>query len=97
MIIAMRVIKIDNIEGSNILKSYTFEAPNIETIIVVANDTYLYNLDDIVSVAQVGTVLSNGTIVSSKFIFGIESKGIALGPIDSDAGTIIGDDIIFLD
>lgn len=97
MIIAMRVKTADEVKGSKNLRCYTFEAPNRPDLVVVANLTNVYQVGDVAAVAQVGTVLPNGLEIITRKVFGIESSGMALGPIDIDVGSEVGEDLIEVD
>lgn len=91
MIIAMKTKTAADVPGSKNLRVYTFEAPGQDDLTVVANLTNVYQVGDVVKVAQVGTVLSsmdNLEIVKRK-VFGIESSGMALGLTEAEVGTEI--------
>lgn len=94
MVLAMRVKTACDVEGSKNLRSYVFEAPGFDDLTVVANLTNVYSENDVVAVAHVGTTLpafDNITIAQRK-VFGIESFGMALGKVDVEVGTVLGDD-----
>lgn len=73
-------------EKTDKLFIYTFAAPELEERTIVANLTNVYEPGDVVAVAQLGTWLPEGEIVQRK-VFGIESFGMALGPVDAAPGT----------
>lgn len=77
-------------ERTDQLFIYTFEAPGLEARTVVANLTNVYAPGDVVAVAQVGTQLPECEIVPRK-VFGIDSAGMALGPVDASPGADVTD------
>ena len=84
-VIAMTVTSKTAHEKTDQLFIYTFERPDAEPIQVVANLTNVYDVGNVVAVAQVGTFLEEGEIVPRK-VFGIPSAGMALGPVDATPG-----------
>lgn len=98
MILVMKTLSAEDVEGSSNLRVYTFEAPFYEpggmrTINVVANRTNVYEVGDIVAVAQVGSTPEHfGNFeVTQRKVFGVESFGMALGRVDMMAGAILED------
>ncbi len=93
-VVAMTVTSANDVEGSKNLRVYTFEAPGIEPATVVANRTNVYEVGDVAAVAQVGSVLSafDDLEITKRKVFGIESSGMAIGHVDSEPGTELGDD-----
>lgn len=73
-------------EKTDKLFIYTFAAPELEERTIVANLTNVYEPGDVAAIAQLGTWLPEGEIVQRK-VFGIESFGMALGPVDAAPGT----------
>lgn len=94
MVLAMRVKSATDVVGSKNLRSYVFEAPGIDSLTVVANLTNVYQENDVVAVAQVGTVLPafENMVITQRKVFGIESFGMALGKVTAEVGTVLGDD-----
>lgn len=90
----MKVKNAENVDGSNNLRVYTFEAPGMSDLVVVANLTNVYDENDVVAVAQVGSVLSayDNMEIKQRKVFGIESFGMALGCVDAELGAELGDD-----
>ncbi len=87
MIVAMKVKTAAEVPGSKKLRVYTFEAPGMEDLTIVANQTNVYQVDDLAAVATVGTKLQDLEITQRK-LFGIESFGMALGPTEGPIGRI---------
>ena len=94
MVVAMKVISAADVTGSKNLRSYVFEGVDQERVTVVANLTNVYSEGDTVAVARVGTVLSkfDNMLISQRKVFGIESFGMALGKVEAEIGTVLGDD-----
>lgn len=87
-VIAMRVKAESDVPNSKNLRVYTFEAPEHADVVVVANRSNVYKLDDVVAVALVGTKLPesyDNLEIVKRSVFGIESSGMALGPLDSSS------------
>jgi len=93
MILVMNTETAEDVEGSNNLRVYTFAVDNIE-LVVVANRTNVYEVGDIVAVAQVGSTPEHfGNFkVTERKVFGIESFGMAIGVVDLPVGTVLEDD-----
>lgn len=89
MIIAMKVKNASDVENSNNLRVYEFEAPNVEDLVVVANKTNVYYPGDVVAVAQVGSVLTSydNLEIKKRKVFGIESLGMAMGKVNASVGS----------
>ena len=99
MILVMETKTADDVEDSNNLRVYTFECPYYEpggkrTITVVANKTNVYQVGDVVAVAQVGSRPKHfGDFeITKRKVFGIESSGMALSPTDLRVGAVLSDD-----
>lgn len=69
-------------EKTDKLFIYTFESPQLGQKTIVANLTNVYEVGDIVAIAQLETWLPEGQILPRK-VFGIPSEGMALGPVDA--------------
>lgn len=93
-VIAMKVTTAEDVEGSKNLRVYTFEAPNQEPVTVVANRTNVYEVGDVAAVAKVGSILSafDDLEITKRKVFGIESSGMAIGHVEEEPGTELGDD-----
>jgi tRNA-binding EMAP/Myf-like protein len=92
MILVMKVESAADVEDSKNLRVYTFKSED-KSLVVVANRTNVYEENDIVAVAQVGSVpehFGNFEITQRK-VFGIESHGMAIGKVDLDVGTELED------
>lgn len=85
-VVAMRVGSKSAHEKTDKLWIYTFESPAQPTLTIVANLTNVYEVGDVVAVALPGTFLPEGEITPRK-VFGIDSSGMALGPVDAPLDT----------
>lgn len=89
-VIAMSCVDKQAHERTDQLFIYRFEAPGLEPRVVVANLTNVYEPGDVVAVAQPGTQLPEAEIVPRK-VFGIDSSGMALGPVEAEPGQDVTD------
>ncbi len=80
---AMKVTSKSAHEKTDKLFIYTFESPAQGQRTIVANLTNVYEVGDVVAVAQLGTRLP-GVVLAPRKVFGIDSQGMALGPVDAD-------------
>lgn len=88
-VIAMKITKAGPVPKSDRLRVYEATTEE-ETIVFVANLTNVYEVDDVVAVAQVGTVLVlDGEKIEIKptVIRKTESFGMGLGTVDVPVGT----------
>lgn len=85
-VIAMTVVEKQSHEKTDKLFIYTFESPQLGQKQIVANLTNVYEVGDVVAVAQLGTFLPQGEMKPRK-VFGIPSEGMALGPVDAQPDT----------
>lgn len=85
-VIAMKCISKSAHEKTDSLFIYNFESPDLGSKTIVANLTNVYEVGDVVAIAQLGTWLAEGEMKPRK-VFGIDSEGMALGPVTSDLGT----------
>lgn len=85
-VITMRCSSKTAHEKTDKLFIYTFTSPNIGDVTIVANLTNVYEEGDVVAVAQLDTWLPEGQILPRQ-VFGIDSQGMALGPVDADLDT----------
>jgi tRNA-binding EMAP/Myf-like protein len=93
MILVMNTETAEDVDGSDNLRVYTFVVESLE-LVVVANRTNVYDVGDVVAVAQVGSTPEHfGNFeVTERKVFGIESFGMAVGVVDLPVGTILEDD-----
>ncbi|TVQ91671.1 MAG: hypothetical protein EA397_08665 [Deltaproteobacteria bacterium] len=85
-VIAMQVVEKTAHEKTDQLFIYTFESPELGRRTIVANLTNIYEIGDVAAIAQLGTFLPEGEIKPRK-VFGIDSEGMALGPVDVSPDT----------
>lgn len=85
-VVAMTCIDKQAHEKTDKLFIYQFEAPGHEARTIVANLTNVYEVGDVAGIAQLGTQLPEFEIVPRK-VFGIDSSGMAMGPVDAAPGT----------
>ena len=86
-VIAMRVVLAEGHPNADSLRVYEFEAPEHKNVRVVANLSNVYQVGDIVAVAQVGAVLEDGTKIRKAKLRGVESFGMAMGAVGVEVGT----------
>ena len=70
-------------ERTDSLFIYTFESPVQGQRTIVANLTNVYEVGDVVAIAQLGTRLP-GVVLKPRKVFGIDSQGMAMGPVDAE-------------
>lgn len=80
---AMKVTSKSAHEKTDKLFIYTFESPEQGTRTIVANLTNVYEVGDVVAIAQLGTRLP-GVVLKPRKVFGIDSEGMALGPVEAE-------------
>ncbi|MCB9675243.1 MAG: hypothetical protein H6737_09010 [Alphaproteobacteria bacterium] len=85
-VIAMKATEKRAHEKTDSLFIYTFESPELGAKTIVANLTNVYEVGDVAAIAQLGTLLPDGEIKPRK-VFGIDSEGMALGPVDAAPDT----------
>ena len=85
-VVVMEVTEKSAHEKTDQLFIYTFASPNHEPRQIVANLTNVYEVGDRVAIALPGTHLPGVEIVPRK-VFGIDSSGMALGPVDQALDT----------
>lgn len=100
-VVAMKCVSAEDHPDADRLRVYKFESPaswegiqGVGSIQVVANLTNIYEVGDIVAVAEVGSVLSafDDMKIEARKVRGVESFGMALGVVDVEVGTELGDD-----
>lgn len=90
-VIAMQVAEKHAHEGTDQLFIYRFTSPELGDRTIVANLTNVYEVGDVAAIAQLGTFLPEGEIKPRK-VFGIDSEGMALGPVDAPLDTDLSED-----
>jgi len=90
-VIAMKCVSKSAHEKTDSLFIYDFESPLLGKKKIVANLTNVYEVGDIVAIAQIGTWLAEGEMKPRK-VFGIDSEGMALGPVESKIDTDLSSD-----
>ncbi|MFT5681487.1 MAG: tRNA-binding EMAP/Myf-like protein [Myxococcota bacterium] len=80
---AMKVTSKSAHEKTDKLFIYTFESPALGQRTIVANLTNVYEVGNIVAIAQLGTRLP-GVVLKPRKVFGIDSEGMALGPVEAE-------------
>ena len=85
-VVVMEVTEKSAHEKTDQLFIYTFASPTHEPRQIVANLTNVYEVGDRVAVALPGTHLPGVEIVPRK-VFGIDSSGMALGPVEQALDT----------
>jgi len=85
-VVVMEVTEKSAHEKTDQLFIYTFASPSHEPRQIVANLTNVYDVGDRVAIALVGTHLPGVEIVPRK-VFGIDSSGMALGPVNEALDT----------
>lgn len=86
-ILAMRVTAVAEHPNADTLSVYTFEAPGRGPVQIVANQEHVYAVGDVAMVALTGTTLLDGLKIKRAKLRGIESLGMAMGPVDAEPGT----------
>lgn len=85
-IVAMSITTAEDVPKANNLRVYTAVAGDT-TLTFVANRSHVYEVGNVVAVAQVGTILEEGLEIKPVTIRGVESFGMGLGVIDLPVGT----------
>ena len=80
---AMKVATKTAHEKTDKLFIYTFQSPALGERTIVANLTNVYEVGDVVAVAQLGTRLP-GVVLKPRKVFGIDSEGMAMGPVTAE-------------
>ena len=89
-VITMKVIDKKDHPYADALIIYQFEAPNFDPITVIANLENIYNVNDLVDVALIGTKI-DGIIIYKNKIRGENSFGMALGKSQNELGTNVSE------
>lgn len=82
-VICMECVAKQAHEKTDSLFIYTFRSPALGDKTIVANLTNVYEVGDRVGIAQLGTFLP-GLEMKPRKVFGIDSEGMAMGPVDAD-------------
>ncbi len=86
-VLAMTVVRVQDHPNADSLRVYELDAPGIAGLVVVANLERRYAVGDVVAIARVGAVLEDGTKIRKSRLRGVDSFGMALGPVDAPPGT----------
>lgn len=89
-VIAMQVVEKNAHDKTDSLFIYTFGSPALGQRTIVANLTNVYEVGDVAGIAHLGTLLPEGEIKPRK-VFGIDSEGMAMGPVDVPVDTDVSD------
>ncbi|MEM7593356.1 MAG: RNA ligase family protein [Cyanobacteria bacterium P01_A01_bin.83] len=82
----MKVISAEQHPNADALRLYTMQAIEMETVKIIANLDQVYQLDDVVAIAVVGSVLKDGTRIKPSKLRGIYSYGMALEKVEAEIG-----------
>lgn len=85
-VLAMTVVRVQDHPNADSLRIYELDAPGVAGLQVVANLERRYAPGDVVAVARVGAVLDDGTKIRKTRLRGVDSFGMALGPVDAAPG-----------
>lgn len=85
-ILAMTVTRVQDHPNADSLRVYELDAPGVSGLVVVANLERAYAVGEVVAVARVGAVLADGTKIRKTRLRGVDSFGMALGPVDAAPG-----------
>lgn len=85
-VLAMTVIRVLDHPNAESLRVYELDAPGVEGLVVVANLEREYAVGDVVAIARVGAVLHDGTKIRKSRLRGVDSFGMALGPVEAVPG-----------
>ena len=85
-VVAMTVAEKNPHPQTDNLFIYRFESPALGSKTIVANLTNVYEVGQVAAIAQLGTLLAEGEMKPRK-VFGIDSEGMALGPVDDAPDT----------
>lgn len=91
-VLSMRILSADRIPNSDRLWVYTADA-GFGPLQFVANLTHVYEVGDLVAVAQVGTILPSEIpggeplVICKTRIRGVETLGMGLGKTQAPVGT----------
>jgi len=89
-VIAMEVVSAEKLEQAENLHFYTFSSPGQGELKIIANTTNVYEVGDVAGIALVGTRLP-GLEIKPRKVFGIDSSGMACGPVDVPVDTDVSE------
>lgn len=98
-VVAMKCTSVEEHPNADRLKVYMFEGLSEGEPVknqVVANLTNVYEVGDVVAVALPGTTLSSfdNLKIEERAVRGVKSSGMALGRVDAELNTVLGDNFI---
>jgi len=85
-ILAMTVARVQDHPNADSLRVYELDAPGVQGLVVVANLERTYAPGDVVAIARVGATLADGTKIRKTRLRGVDSFGMALGPVEAAPG-----------
>jgi tRNA-binding EMAP/Myf-like protein len=85
-VLAMTVVRVQDHPNADSLRVYELDAPGEPSLVVVGNLERSYAVGDVVAIARVGAVLDDGTKIRKSRLRGVDSFGMALGPVDAAPG-----------
>lgn len=86
-ILTLRVVAVADNPNADRLKVYQLEGAGNGLVQIVANDSNVYRVGDVVMAALVGTVLADGTEIKKGKFRGVRSFGMLLGKTDAEVGS----------
>lgn len=90
-VIVMEVTKAAQHPNADALRVYELQSPGLPTVQIIANLENTYEVGDRISIAQVGSVLKDGTKIKATKLRGLVSYGMALGKTDEPVGIDMSD------
>jgi tRNA-binding EMAP/Myf-like protein len=81
-VMAMKVVAVTTHPNADSLYLYTMEAPGKEKVQIIASLDSIYQVDDVVAIALVGSILKDGLKIKPSKLRGIYSYGMALGKVE---------------
>lgn len=85
-VMAMKVVAVANHPNANSLRVYTMEAPGKQKVQIIASLDSIYQVNDVVAIALVGSILKDGLKIKPSKLRGIYSYGMALGKVEVEVG-----------
>ena len=90
-VIVMEVRSVNQHPNADALKVYAMQAPGYPAIQIIANLERVYSVGDRILIAQVNSVLKDGTKIKATKLRGLVSYGMALGKTDAPVGQDFSD------
>ncbi|PZD72388.1 Phenylalanine--tRNA ligase beta subunit [Acaryochloris thomasi RCC1774] len=90
-VMVMEVKSVNQHLNADALKVYAMQAPGCPAIQIIANLERVYEVGDRISIAQVNSVLKDGTKIKATRLRGLVSYGMALGKTDAPVGQDLSD------